>query len=85
MKKAWEQKQAREREQTQECTQEQEQAREWEQAWEQEKVRKGERLRPHNDLSLGRREEVPSGEWRGCEGRCKGVHSLMPDLGRFGW
>jgi hypothetical protein len=38
-------------------------------AREQENTRKGERLRPQDDLSLGRREEVPSGEGRGCEGR----------------
>ena len=32
-------------------------------------MRKGEWLRPQDDLSLGRREEVPSGDRRGCEGR----------------
>ena len=32
-------------------------------------MRKGGGLRPQDDLSLGRREEVPSGEGRGKGGR----------------
>jgi hypothetical protein len=35
-------------------------------------MRKGGGLRPQDDLSLGRREEIPSVEGRGCEGRGKG-------------
>ena len=32
-------------------------------------MRKGEQLRPQDDLSLGRREEVPSRKGRGCKVR----------------